>query len=225
MLEKRWVRNSAIAGLALLCLLLIVSLKQVLAPVFVALTIAYIGDPVIDWFEARKISRTAGIVILISLFVLMCVGFSLYLTPRLVGEITDLVQAMPGYWARFNEWIRPHIEGHEAEVTEYTEKAIAWAEENAGVLAQHTTDVLITSLKSMGSFLSSLLGLIIIPVLAFYLLRDFDIMTGQAQKLIPIDKRDLVVDLFSELHLALINFIKGQLLVALILTVIYSNGL
>jgi len=225
MLQKPWVRNSLIAGIVLFLLITIFSLKQVVAPVFVALTIAYIGDPVIDWFERHRISRTWGIVILIALFCLLLLGFALYLIPLLIREAASLAEAMPRYWERLNEFIRPQIEGHEEDVAAITEKVLVWAEENAGVLANYLSNVLIASFRSMGSLVSSLLALVIIPVLAFYLLRDFDIMTGRAKLLIPLDKRELIVGLFAELHQALSNFIKGQLLVAIILSIIYSVGL
>jgi len=225
MISKPWIRNSIIVGLLLLILALMLAIKQVLAPVFVALAIAYVGDPLIDWFEKHKISRTLGIVILLTVFALGLVGFGYYLIPRLVTEISSLAQDMPKYWDTFYKRVQPFIEGHEAEVKVWTEKGIAWAEENAGMLASNISAAVLTSFRSIGSFFANMLGLLIIPVLAFYFLRDFDIMTEKAKQLIPIKRRELAISLLTDLHVALSNFIKGQLLVALILSVIYSIGL
>ena len=229
MIHKVWVRNTIIAALVIFFIFLAVVMRAVLAPVFVALAIAYIGDPVIDRFERWKISRTWGIVILIAIITLLLTGLSLYLIPQLMKELQALSAKLPGYWEKLRDLLLPQLqtyaEEHREEVENWKNNALAWLQENAGLLLKSLTSGLATSFRSIGAFFGNLLSLLIIPVLAFYLLRDFDIMTAKMVDLIPIKRRKFVVHLFRDLDRALGNFIKGQLLVAMILSVIYSIGL
>lgn len=229
MIHKPWVRNTVIIAICLFICYMLYAMRSVLSPVFIALAAAYVLDPVIDRFEGWKISRTWGIVLLCSLMVLAMVALTWYLVPQLLSELRSLQETFPTYWNRLKEQALPHLETylakHPEEVEQYRETAIAWLQENAGLLLKSITAGLATSFKSIGAFFGNVLGLIIIPVLAFYLLRDFDIMTARLGNLVPLNRRAAVFDLFRELDETMSNFIKGQLLVALLLSLIYTIGL
>ncbi len=229
MLHKLWFRNLVIILGLVLLLSLLISLQKVVVPLSIALAIGYVGDPIIDKFEEWKISRTWGIVILILILVLAMFGLTLYIVPKILAQIQELLQKFPAYWETFRDKLLPQLttyaQEHQEQVDNLKEAAITWLQENAGVLVTNITTNLATSFKSVGAFIANILSLVIIPVLAFYFLRDFDIMKGKVVKLIPLKRQQYIIDLFTELDLALGNFIKGQLLVALILAVIYSIGL
>ncbi len=226
---KPWMRQLIILGVGIAALIVMFSAWQVLAPMFIALAIGYVGDPVIDKFEEWKISRTWGIVILAGLILLAMLGLSWYLIPKLIQQVNDLAATLPKYWEILRDKMAPQLESfaaeHPEQIEEYKQAAINWLKENAASIVAGVTSGMAASFRSLGGFVSSLLSLVIIPVLAFYFLRDFDIMKAKMTSLIPIKRRAYIVGLFSELDQALGNFIKGQLLVALILSVIYSIGL
>ena len=228
-LQKPWFRNLIILLLAFGFLIVALSLRQVLAPVFIALAVAYLFDPVIDKFEEWKISRTWGIILLLSLILLVVAGILLYLVPRLISQVQDLTEKIPIYWDQLESRLMPDLQSfineHPAEVEEAKASALTWLKTHAGQVIQSVGSGIATSLSSVGGFLSNMLGLIIVPVLAFYLLRDFDILKDRVVDILPKGKRDYVVHLFTELDEAMGNFIQGQLLVAIILSVIYSIGL
>ena len=226
---RPWVRNLTITLILLILFGLIFSVRQVLVPFFVALTIAYVGDPVIDRLEELKISRTWGIIILILALSLVLVGLCLYLLPKLIYELQDLTGKLPHYWEQLKNKLAPHWEtyaaAHPDEINQVKNSAMVWLEENAGILIKNVSTGLATSFKSIGGFFATILSLVVIPVLAFYLLRDFDLMKEKLTALIPLKKRPFIVNLCHEMDEALRNFIQGQLLVALILSMIYSLGL
>ena len=229
MLNRPWVRNAIIAGILILGVVLMVLLQKVVVPVFIALTIGYIFDPVIDRFEKWKVSRTWGIVIVIFLLTLAVTGLVVYLIPKLAHQIRVLADLLPGYWDTLKEKAMPQLTAYAEEHPEYVEEfkvsATNWLKENAGMLASNITTGIGSSFRSMGNFIANVVSLVIIPVLAFYFLRDFDLLKAKAADLIPLKRRQFVVDLFTEIDQALGNFIKGQMLVAIILSVIYSVGL
>ena len=229
MLHKPWIRNLIILAALILALVLMISLQKVIVPILIALAIGYVGDPVIDKFEEWKINRTWGIVILVISLILVLLGLSLYILPKLSYQVQELAQKFPTYWESFRDKLLPRLtsyaEEHPDQVNQVKEASMAWLQENAGVLLQNVTRSMASSFKSVGGFFANILSLVIIPVLAFYFLRDFDIIKIKILKLIPLKRQKFAVDLCIELDQALGNFIKGQLLVAVILSFIYSIGL
>ena len=236
MIRKAWVRNLIIFLIVAFFITLVLLMRQVLAPLFIALTIAYVGDPLVDRLEKLKIPRTWGIVILIGVMCLVLFGISAYLVPKLAGQVRSLAEKLPTYWETAEKkWeevmidqdsaIKGFLDNHAEEVETFKQDAANWLKTHAGTLLKSFGTAITASFKSIGAFFANLLGLVIIPVLAFYLLRDFDIMNAKIAALIPIKRRSFVISLFREIDAALGNFIKGQLLVALILSIIYSIGL
>jgi len=228
-LQKNWVRYSIFALSFILGIAILLSIREVATPIFLALVIAYLGDPIIDQLEKWKISRTLGIIILLLLLTLLGTAFLIYVIPKFINQINDLSEALPTYIAKQKAEFWPEInkfyQNHKQEVDD----AIIWlkeqAKENGSLFAKSIGISIVSSFKSVGSFIAGLLGWVVVPVFAFYLLRDFDIMREKIMDLFPLDKKEKMIDLFTELHVTLMKFIKGQFLVALILAIIYSVGL
>lgn len=232
MLRKAWFRNSVIASAILVSILVLVVLRHVLAPVFMALTLAYILDPVVDQMEERNIPRTTGIFIIVTALLLVMTGLALYLIPMIIDQIVGLsrwLDNLDSFWDRLREQYMPqlqqYMEENPEQVADWRQSAIDSLKANANALLSGILEGLSGTFRSIGQFLSSMLSLILVPVLAFYLLRDFDIMTERVRLLIPVKRREVVVSFVREMDQALGNFIKGQLLVALILSIIYTIGL
>lgn len=228
-LQKPWFRNLIILVLSVGFLFFALSLREVFAPVFIALALAYLFDPVIDKFEEWKMSRTWGIILLLAIMAITIAGILLYVVPKLISQIQDLSEKLPIYWSQLETKLMPELQSfineHPEEIEEAKISAVAWLKTHAVQVLQSIGSGIVTSLSSVGGFLSNMLGLIIVPVLAFYLLRDFDILKDRVVDILPKGKRDYVVNLFTELDEAMGNFIQGQLLVAIILSIIYSIGL
>ena len=85
--------------------------------------------------------------------------------------------------------------------------------------------VLVSVSQSGGAVAAAVLSLFLVPILTFYLLRDWDSILAHVAALIPADQRDMVVDLAKETDEVLGAFLRGQVLVMLALSVIYALGL
>ncbi|MCB1043343.1 MAG: AI-2E family transporter [Acidobacteria bacterium] len=226
---KAWVRSLIYVLAVLVTLILLISVREVIAPVLIALITAYVFDPVIDRFEAWKIPRTWGIILLLFILSLILTGFALYVIPRLIEQINDLADRLPVYLERLRVEFMPEFQQFKVRHQDEFNEAMVWLQEQAkshgGTLVRGLSSSIAASFKSLGSFLAGILGFIVVPVLTFYLLRDFDIMKVKASELIPLGRREAVVSLFSEIDRALGSFLKGQLTVAVILALIYAVGL
>ena len=221
--SRRWLW---LAGV-FLCGWLIYLLTPILSPFLVAMLLAYMGDPIVDRLEKRGLSRTWGVVIDFALFSLLLLIMLLVLIPMLGRQMVRLYelapqgldwaqhQALPwvqaqlglaeGFW-RFDQ-LKQALSGHLGKTTDIV----------SGLLAQATASSL--------ALLGWLGNLLLIPVVAFYLLRDWDLMLAKLQNLLPRAREGLVVRLVGECHEVLGAFMRGQLLVMLALAGIYSVGL
>jgi predicted PurR-regulated permease PerM len=217
------------AGLALAILLVfgvLALFRGAATPVLVSLAFAYALDPVADWLEARGLSRTLA-VLAIFLGINAVVAASLvYLVPALgaeVAKVPDFLQAIaqkavPRLEALLGQRLPDNVR----------DAAAALAQEGGG-LAQRIlpglAGVLMGALGGTASLLSTALGLLLIPVLTFYLLRDYDRLVAWMRDLIPRRYERLVSGRFSEVDAVLGSFLRGQMTVGAILTAIYAVGL
>lgn len=215
--------------LAILVLLgfLIWLLGPILTPFVVAALLAYLGDPMVDWLERMKLSRTGSVVIVFSLMTLGMVGVVLLLIPMLERQISTLVDQLP----RYRDW--------------FFDTALPWVGSHTGLDIESLdleslTDMFKEHWQKAGGFATTLLGgisksgmwvlglianLMLIPVIGFYLLRDWDVMVARVRTLIPRPIEPTVSRLARESDSVLAGFLRGQLSVMLALGAIYSIGL
>lgn len=228
-LEKPWLRSLVLASMVLLFLTLTIVFAQVTTPLLISLAIAYVFDPVIDWLETKKLGRTTGIVVVTFVLTLTFFAFLAYVIPVLIRQTQELIQNIPGYVNQIEKKLVPEVQKLYQEHQEEVDTTLHWLKEQAIVngssWAKKVGMGLVSSFRGFGNLLGNLLSLVVIPVLAFYLLRDFDLMRHKIVSFFPLDRKDLLMDLFQELHQSLSKFIQGQLLVAMILATIYSIGL
>jgi predicted PurR-regulated permease PerM len=205
---------------------LLVLLEGVLTPVFFAFLIAYMLDPVVDRFEERGLSRAMGIVVMLSL-VLGGLGlFLLIAIPSITRDFAAFAESLPRVLAGVVDKLAPWLIEHDLPVPQSLDEALAQlgvdAKELAGRAAAPVGAVLSWLLGGTVSLLGALVGVLIIPVFAAYLLYDFDRITAAVRELLPLRHRAQIVQIAKEADLVLGEFIRGQLIVMLALAVLYS---
>ena len=221
--SRRWLW---MAGLLLLGWLLYL-LQPILSPFLIGVLLAYLGDPLVDRLERWKLSRTWGVIVVFALFSLILAVLLLVLVPMLGKQLMRLYELAPQMldWAQHQAlpWVQARlglIDGF-------------WRfDQLKAVFSEHlgkTTDILgmlLSKATASGlALLAWLVNLLLIPVVSFYLLRDWDLLVARLRALLPRDREGLVVQLASECHEVLGAFLRGQLLVMLALGVMYAVGL
>ena len=221
--STRWLW---MAGLFLLGWLLYL-LHPILSPFLVGILLAYMGDPLVDRLERHRLSRTGGVVVVFALFTLALLILLLVLVPMLGRQLVRLYQLAPEMldWLQGTAlpWSQSHL-GVSNDVLQVDQLKQVFSD-NLG----KTTDVLKTVLAqatSSGLALLAWLGnLLLIPVVSFYLMRDWDLLVERLRRLLPRQREGLVVKLAGECHEVLGAFLRGQLMVMLALSVVYAVGL
>jgi len=221
--SQKWL---LLAGGSLLCVLLYL-LTPVLTPFFAAALLAYLGDPLVDRLEKRKLSRTVSVIIVfIGLFFILTLAL-LLLLPMLEHQISYLFQSVPGYIEVLQSKWLPGL----AEKLGIDPAALNF-DSVKKILEQHFNQVgglavtVFASIKQSGlALMAWLANLVLIPVVTFYLLRDWDILIKRIDELLPRQYQASIARLATESDEVLASFMRGQLLVMLALGAVYATGL
>ena len=219
-------------ALTVAALWLIYLLAPVLTPFVISAALAFLGDPLVDRLEKFRIgkwniSRTLAVVIV---FVLMSTGLIvllLFIVPLLREQVQHLVEKAPKMldWLAGTAlpWIQAKL-GLNGLVlnTETVSEALKsyWKEVSTAMVR-----VLGTVSKSGQAVLHWMMNLVLIPVVTFYLLRDWDKLVEGIRTLIPRKIEPTISSLTGEIEAVLGAFIRGQLMVMFALGAIYAAGL
>lgn len=225
--QMRWSNGWLLVGGLVLTGYLIYLLQPILMPFLVAAALAYFGDPLVDRLERVGLNRTLAVSVVFVGLTLLLLLLLLLVLPPLGRQFQDLYYRLP----QIVNWIEQH--------------ALPWLEATAGVdvgaigfedlraqLSAHlgtTGDVarvLLARTTSSGIALLALVAnLALIPVVTFYLLRDWDVLMAKIYDVLPRRQAPTIARLAKECDVVLSAFVRGQLLVMLALGAIYALGL
>ncbi|MEM7160230.1 MAG: AI-2E family transporter [Myxococcota bacterium] len=201
-------------------------LRGALTPVFFAFLIAYMLDPVIDRFEERGHSRAVGIGVMLTV-VLGGLGiFCALALPVAIRDLAAFFRELPTMVGDGLNALRPWLDSIGVPVPHSINEAVEEFQLDMGSLAKEAAPSITAMVKSVlggtWSVIGALAGLLLVPVFAAYLLYDFDRITAGIGELVPRRYRALVVEIAKDVDEVLGEFIRGQLIVMLILAVLYS---
>ncbi len=223
-----FLRRLQWAALALGVLWLVWLLAPILSPFVFAALLGWLGDPLVDRLERAGRARNTAVILVFSVMCLMLILALVILVPLLERQILTLMESLP----RYRDW--------------FIATALPWLEHRTGlqILAWLDPTRLFTLIRehweSAGGFATTVLGyvsrsgfallgmianIVLLPVLTFFFLRDWDLLVGRVGALIPRGHFSIVRKLAMESDAVLGGFLRGQMLVMLILGVLYGVGL
>lgn len=215
-----------VAGLAVVVLLLYL-LKDVILPFAAGLALAYLLDPMADRLERLGLGRLAASLLILALFVVVLVLTVLIAGPLVVKQAAALVSTLPGMVSKLQAIIAERagpllqrIGG--ADVLNDLQSSVGTLVGQGGSWAVSVLSSLWTGSQALVSILSLL---VITPVVAFYILLDWDRMIAKLDSWVPPRHRPVVRRLGREMDRAIIGFLRGQTLVCIILGTFYAVGL
>lgn len=196
-------------------------LGSVMLPFLVGGAVAYFLDPVADRLERLGLSRTAATALITLAATLLVVLLVLAVIPVLVQQLAALINAAPAISSQLEKFLISRFPEltDSTSVMRTTLAQIAQAiQAKGGALAQGL-------IASVFSVVSWLLFIIVVPVVAFYLLMDWDHMVARIDELLPRDHAPVIRKLAAEVDTVLAGFVRGQISVCLILGVYYATAL
>jgi len=206
---------------------LLYRLAPVLTPFMVSAVLAYLGDPLADRLERRGLSRTLSVVVVFVVMALLGVTFLLIMIPLLQKQAMVLIERIPQGIQWLQERVLPYLLALPglADTTIDLDTVRQAVTDHWQQVGKAVTRVLAEVTASGQALFAALAYLLLIPVVTFYLLRDWDVLVGHVHALIPRSVEPTVVRLTRECDAVLAQFLRGQLLVMLGLAFIYTIGL
>lgn len=200
--------------------------SSVLLPFFAGMILAYFLDPVADRLERLGLSRVwAAVVILVAFVIALVVGLA-FIVPVLASQLAEFIGRIPDYLSRLQalvtsfdmDWLSSRI-GVEPKGIE--EGIGSLFSEGSGVVT-----ALLTSLWSGGRAIVDVIGLFVVtPVVAFYMLIDWDKMVERIDNLVPRNNVETVRQIARDIDASVAGFVRGQGTLCLILGAMYAIGL
>ena len=224
------------AGAVLLAALFLWLFSGVLAPFVAALALGYLLNPVADRLERAGFSRLGASLAIMAVFLLAAAIFLFVVAPALWRQLTSFIVALPDYALRLDELLNHLADYVSKTVSSPLLERLGLGQDVSGDLRNSMRDLLnqgaqwagafVKSLWTSGAALISVISLLVLtPVIAFYLLLDWEKMIATVDGLVPPRRRATVRELAREIDAALSGFLRGQSLVCLFLGLWYGVGL
>jgi len=224
----RWINwNVTIMLLALIGFGLLLSLlSPILAPFLAAGILAYIFDPLVSRLQAKGLSRAFGTVVAVLVLMLAVVLLLLIVLPLFYKEILQLGEQLPNFAEQLKSKILPWVStklGVELnlDAASFRQFVTDNLSDASGIARKVFASVGVGGMALVGF----LVNLVLIPVVLFYVLRDWPTLIKQVEQLIPRRIHPTVVTVSREIDAVLSEFLRGQISVMLIMSLFYVVGL
>ncbi|MEM8564295.1 MAG: AI-2E family transporter [Pseudomonadota bacterium] len=223
-LVNRW---SVAIAVGVVTAILFYLLKPILLPFVLGALVAYLGDPLVDYFERKGTSRTVGVVIVFGFFTALITLAIVLAVPMLLHQLDLLVAKIPLVYAWFTQETLPWIQ-QKFDLPLERLPELNWT----GQLADHWQSLgkmmaraLVKLSGSGASMLLALANLALVPVVAFYLMRDWDRVMNTALSMLPMVWQEKMSNMVAEADEVVGAFLRGQVVVMCCLGALYSLGL
>lgn len=215
-----WTALAALAALALW------ALAPVLTPFVVAAVLAYALHPLVEHLAARRWPRVLAVLLVEGLALLGLVAVVLLIVPVMAKELPLLKAQVPVLLDRLNATVNPLLARVGVDFTLDVASIKAWLTQLMDANMDGWLSAALASARIGGSVLLSLLGnAILVPVVLFYLLIDWPQLVQRVQSLVPPRARDVVRSFFGDCDAVLGQYLRGQLLVMVVLAAYYAIAL
>lgn len=200
-------------------------LRDVLLPFVAGAAVAYFLDPLADRLERRGLSRTLATTLITLLFVLVLIAALLLIIPTAYNQLMGFAERLPRYTAKLHELIAPYVADALTHVPEIEFDKIKDALGIAGSMAAVVAGIA-GKVVAGGLAVINLLSLVFItPIVAFYLLRDWDTIVTRIDGWLPRRQASTIRQLAREIDTVLAAFIRGQIGVCLVMGTFYAVAL
>lgn len=204
----------------------IVLLREILLPFLVGIALAYLLDPLVTRLERLGLGRSGAAFGIIGLFYVTIIALIFVLTPILGEEVATFIEKFPTYVTKLqalaNDPGRPWLH-------KIISEGLSEAQQSTGELTTfgaHLSANLLHILWSDGRALISILSLlVVVPIVTFYLLVDWEQILAALDKMVPPTQRETMRVLAREINETVAVFLRGQGMICLILTLYYAVAL
>ena len=205
---------------------LLYALSPILAPFLAGAILAYILNPLVGRIAGKHVGRTFAVVLVLLLALLAVVALLLIVLPLFSKELRMLAERLPGFIHWLNQSAAPWLAQNLAIEVQFDLEALKQILGDALQANQSLLPKLLGSAHIGGlAVLGILVNLLLIPVVLFYLLRDWHAIVARIDALIPRHLHARARKILSEIDAVLAEFLRGQVLVMVVMSVYYVSAL
>ncbi|MEW6452247.1 MAG: AI-2E family transporter [Pseudomonadota bacterium] len=198
-------------------------LSEILLPFVAGMALAYLLDPVARRLERLGMNRTLAASFILVLAVAAIVLLAILLAPILAAQLASLMENLPRYVTKLQTIV---ADPNQTWLTKIIGSKLPDAGKSVGELVSQGAGWIarfLASVWSGGKALFSIVSLLVItPVVAFYLLCDWDRVVATVDSWIPLHHRETVHGLVREMDVAIAAFVRGQAGICLTMGVFYA---
>ncbi len=201
-------------------------LSPILAPFLAAAILAYIFDPLVDRMQHRGLSRSLATVIAVLLLALAVVLLLVIVLPLFYKEVAQLTQLIPGFVEQLKNTVVPWVNAKLGTSIQLDASSFrTFMQENISDASGIAKRVFATVGSGGLAVIAVLINISLVPIVLFYLLRDWDELVSRVDDLLPRRYHQTVSSIAGEVDAVLSEFLRGQLTVMLIMATFYVVGL
>jgi predicted PurR-regulated permease PerM len=205
---------------------LLYALSPILAPFLAGAILSYVLNPLVARLTGKRVGRTFAVVLVLLLALVALVALLLVILPLFYKELRMLAERLPGFINWLNQSAAPWLAQHLGIVVQFdleTLKQMAGGalDNKQGLLSKLLGSAHIGGLVLAGIFVN----LLLIPVVLFFLLRDWNAIVARVDGFVPRHLHARTRLIFGEIDAVLAEFLRGQMLVMLVMSVYYVSAL
>ncbi|MCD8501430.1 MAG: AI-2E family transporter [Bacillaceae bacterium] len=231
-MSKKWVTRLTCLLLILVCSYIfwllspvwrpiLSALIRILTPFMIAGIVTYLLHPIIEQLKNMGVGRPLGILLIYVIFMFLLVSILLRGTPYIVNEFKELIENIPTYVDQYRQVVE-QLYKRTSMMPEGMRTRLEGFVSDVELVA---ADGLVEAIANIKNLLDYLLMLIIIPFVVFYLLKDFHLIEKSVWYLTPRKWRSSGRQLLRNINISLGNYIRGQIIVCVVVGVIATIGL
>jgi predicted PurR-regulated permease PerM len=221
-----WRHYVWVIGAVVVFVLLLHGLGPILTPFLAGAVLAYLGSPLVEWLSKKGVSRTLGTLAVIALLLAAAFALLFVLIPLIRSEAALIVKRVPELFDHFSTTLLPKIELWLGISLSLDMNALRTLLADNLDSAQAVSLHVLTGVKSGGQMLLALvINIVLIPVVMFYLLRDWNVLLRGIDDLVPRRWHGKTTEIAGQIDAVLAEFVRGQSLVMLVLCVYYVVAL
>jgi len=215
-----WLAIALVAGV------LLYLLSPILAPFLFGAILAYILNPLVGRLTGRYLPRIAAVVLVMLLALALLVALALVILPLFIKELRLMSEQLPAFLAWINLQFAPWLK---EKFNIQFQLDIEMVKQLAGGILATNQDLVVWLLGSLRigglALLAFLVNALLVPVVLFYLLRDWNVLVARLDDMIPRRLHAKVREIFGQIDAVLAEFLRGQIIVMLLMSVYYVAAL
>lgn len=228
--KNKWFASLVYVLLGLAVIFMLVQIKPVLlsvaqfikavaAPFFIAMILSYLLNPVVNMLNQRKVPRTIAVLLIYSVFIASLTVIIMNVTPMFMNQLAELNEHLPQMAMKAQSIVDGFNQNRllpDSVRTGFNQSLTKMEEGISLAISNYVNQI--------GSTINMVFMVFIVPFVAFYIMKDFQLLEKTALAIVPKDHRRVTVKLLLDIDTALGNYVRGQLLVCLIVGVLAYIG-